>query len=138
MLYRVKRILLFALILFNAGWFFMYGFMKCIGHQMTHADAANYLLKDISPSGIMWYFFGLSFWYPKIIGLSQIITGISIVFKKTRFIGVLFYLFISGNIFFINVFYHISNFLVGFSAVLFINALIILYSERTKLFRALE
>lgn len=131
---KLGQIFLFAIIFFNSSWFLLYGVAKLIGFQFVYkAPPADLLLKDVSSSGIMWYFFSLKKGYAILVGLAEIIPALLIIFKKTRFIGAFFYLITVLNVLAINTFFDITIFTFGLSIILFINTLIILFSERNKL-----
>ncbi|MBS1652350.1 MAG: hypothetical protein JSU07_10100 [Bacteroidetes bacterium] len=131
---KISKVLLWLLILLNSGVFVLYGIAKLIGFQFVyHAPAPDKLLQDVSPLGIMWYFFSLKKGYAILVALSEIIPAILILFKRTRFIGAVLYLITVTNILAINIFFGITPWTLGISIVLFINILIILISERQKL-----
>lgn len=130
---KLKQFLLFAIILFNSGWFFLYGIAKLIGLQFVYkAPPTDLLLKDVSATGIMWYFFSLKKGYAILVALGELLPALLIIFKKTRFIGALFYLITIINILAINTFFDITIYTFSLSVILFINTLIILFSERNK------
>jgi uncharacterized membrane protein YphA (DoxX/SURF4 family) len=131
---KTKNILLFLLVLFNAGIFLLYGTAKLIGLQFVHVDPPpELLLKDVKPSYIMWYFFSLKTGYSLLVALSELVPAILILFKKTRFIGALLYLITVTNVLAINIFFVITPWTLSLSAVLFINTVIIICSERQKI-----
>lgn len=131
---RAWKIILWLIIIFNAGTFLLYGFAKLYGLQLSYkAPAPDRLLKDVPPLGIMWYFYSIKHSYAVLIAFAEIIPAILILIKRTRFIGALFYLFGITNILAINIIFGITNQTLLLSVILFINTLIILVSERGKL-----
>ena len=131
---KIKKILLFLIILFNSGVFFLYGLAKLTGFQLVYrTPPPDLLLKDVSPLGIMWYFFSLKKGYAVLVALAEIVPAILILFKRTRFLGIILCLVTAANILAINIFFGITPWTLAISVVVFIYALIILYSERQKL-----
>lgn len=130
---KSKNILLFFIIAFNSGIFLLYGTAKLIGFQFSYTPPPDLLLKDARHLTIMWYFFSVEKGYGTLVALSELIPAILIIFKKTRFLGILLYLVTIINILAINIFFVITPQTLGLSIVLFINAVIILITERQKL-----
>jgi hypothetical protein len=125
--------LLGLIILFNAAVFILYGTAKLIGLQFVHMEpASNLLLKDVRPSYIMWYFFSLKKGYSVLIAFSELIPAVLLLFKRTRFLGAILYLVVVLNVLAINIFFVITPYTLIISIVLFVNALLILFSERQK------
>jgi hypothetical protein len=60
-------------------------------------------------------------------------TATSLIFKRTRFLGTILYLFIATNILAINIFFHMYIYTLTTIAVCFINCFILLYFEKDKL-----
>ena len=134
MKFHWTKILLLLLILFNSIVFIFYGTAKLIGLQFVHIDPApDLLLKDVRPSYIMWYFFSLKKGYSVLVALSELIPAVLILFKRTRFLGVILYLVAATNVLAINIFFVITPYTLTISIVLFVNASIILISERQKI-----
>jgi hypothetical protein len=134
MKFHWTTILLYLIILFDAGVFLLYGVAKLTGFQFVyHAPEPGKLLQDVRPLGIMWYFFSLKKGYAVLVALAEIVPAILILFKRTRFLGIILYLVTVTNILAINVFFGITPYTLGLSIILFVNALIILFSERQKL-----
>ncbi|MEO5643040.1 MAG: hypothetical protein ABIQ40_15345 [Bacteroidia bacterium] len=132
--FQWKKLLVQIIVLFNAAIFILYGTVKLIGLQLVHVEpAADLLFKDVSPSHIMWQFFGLKKGYIILIGLSELIPGVLLLFKRTRFLGSILYLFTVTNVLAINIFFVVTTNTLTLSIVLFVNTLIILFSERQKL-----
>lgn len=128
-----KKILL-LLIIFNSVIFALYGTVKIIGLQFVHVEpAADLLVKDVRPSYIMWHFFSLKKGYSILVGLGELVPALLLLFKRTRLLGSVFYLFTLTNVLAINIFFGVTSNTLTLSIVLFVNALIILYSEREKL-----
>ena len=128
------RIILIAAIIFNSAVFLLYGIAKLAGWQFVHHEPpATLLAKDINPTAAMWYFFGLKKGYAVLVGIAEIFPALLILFKRTRLIGSLFFLFTSANVLAINIFFDITDVTLKISIVLFANTLIILASERKKL-----
>ena len=112
----------------------LYGTAKLTGFQFVyHAPPPDKLLQDVRPLSIMWYFFSLKKGYAVLVALAEIIPAILILFKRTRFLGNVLYLVTVTNIVAINIFFVITSWTLAISITLFINALIILFSERQKL-----
>jgi len=134
MKFHWTKILLLLIILINSAVFLLYGTAKLIGLQLVyHAPPADTLLKNVSPRGLMWTFFSIKKSYVILVALAEIIPAILILFRPTRLLGALLYLFAVTNILAINVFFGITQETLFISVVLFINILIILFSERQKL-----
>ena len=134
MILKLKNTFLFLLILFNSAVFILYGTAKLSGFQFVYsAPPADLLIKDVSPLSIMWYFFSLKKGYAILVALSEIVPALLILFKRTRFLGVVLYLITATNILAINIFFGITHLTLAISIIIFINAIIILLSERKKL-----
>jgi len=130
---------LILIILFNSGIFLLYGTAKLAGWQlaMKHKPSETVLLKDVPPLGIMWRFYSVNRNYAVLVGVTQLLSAALILFKRTRFLGTLLYLVCIGNILALNVFFGITQATLILSSILFVNTLIILFSERKKIIGAL-
>ena len=134
MKFNFRNIVLIIIILFSSSVFMLYGVAKFAGFQFSyHEPDPTLLLKDTRPTHIMWYFFSLKKGYSVLVALGEIIPALLIIFKRTRFLGSLIYLFVVTNVLAINVFFGITPVTLIISIVLFINTLIIIMSERQKL-----
>jgi hypothetical protein len=134
MKFHWTKILFLLIILFNSTVFIFYGTAKLIGLQFAHIDPEpDILLKDVSPTFIMWYFFSLKKGYSILVALSELIPAVLILFKRTRFLGIILYLVTVTNILAINIFFVITPYTLAISIILFVNALIILIYERQKI-----
>ncbi len=131
---RWKNTALSVIILFNSATFILYGTVKLLGLQFVHREpAAGLLLKDVPPSYVMWYFFGLKKGYSILVGLSELLPGVLLLFKRTRLLGSLLYLFTLTNVLAVNVFFGVTSNTMSLSVILLVNALIILASEKQKI-----
>jgi len=134
MKFHWTKILLLLIILINSAVFLLYGTAKLFGLQLVyHTPPADTLFKNVSPRGIMWAFFSIKKSYVILVALAEIIPAILILFRATRLLGCLLYLFAVTNILAINIFFGITHETLFISVVLFINIIIILFSERQKL-----
>lgn len=134
MKFNLRQIILLLIILFNASVFILYGTAKFAGFQFSyHEQDPTLLLKDTRPTHIMWYFFSLKKGYAYLVALGEIIPAVLIIFKRTRLIGSMIYLFVVTNVLAINIFFGITSVTLILSAILFVNTLIIIVSERQKL-----
>jgi hypothetical protein len=133
--FRLRQSILFLIIFFNASVFLVYGLVKLFGIQLSDGITVdpNTLYKDVRPIEIMWDFFSLKKGYVILIAMGQIIAATSLVFKRTRFLGTILYLFIATNILAINIFFHMYIYTLTTIAVCFINCFILLYFEKDKL-----
>lgn len=126
--------MLLVIILFNSATFALYGTVKLIGLQFVHVEpAADLLFKDVRPSRIMWNFFSLEKGYSILVGLGELIPGVLILFKRTRLLGSILYIFTLTNVLAINIFFGVTSNTLTLSIVLFVNAIIILFTERQKI-----
>ncbi len=140
MKYKLSQLILFAIIFFNTSFFLIYGILKLCGIQLSDHffNDPNTLYRDIKPIQIMWDFFSLKKGYVVLIAIGQIISGISIIFKRTRFVGTILYLFIATNILAINIFFEMGMRTFTVSAVCFVNCFVLLYFEKHKLKLSLD
>ena len=128
------KIILTLIVLFNAGFFLLYGTAKIIGLQLAnHKIPADRLLVDCSPTTIMWYFYSIKRNYTILVALAQIVPAILILFKRTRLFGAIFYFFSVTNVLALNLIFTVSRGTLILSAILFVNILLIIFSERQKL-----
>lgn len=131
--------LLYLVICFNSLVFLVYGFAKIFSIQSFHTDAFSHtMVKDMSPTALMWYFHFAKRGYAYLVAVGQIIAALSILSKRTRFIGCLLYFFIITNILAINLFFNITNTTLILSFGLFLGNIIIIVSERSKLLASLK
>jgi hypothetical protein len=130
----IKRIVRFSL----AWSISQYGFAKLLKTQFTVSDS----IKDIpigEQSGfwLTWYYFGYSYTFAVIIGLTQIIGSILLLFNRTRLLGTFVLLPVMINIVFVNIFYDIhvgafTNSLIYTAGLIFL--LLLNYNELRELF----
>lgn len=128
------KIVLFLIILFNAGIFGLYGTAKLIGLQgVTKIPPGDRLVHDMHPSHLMWYFFFIKRSYTILVGLAQVVPSILILFKRTRLFGSILYFCSVLNVVAINIIFGVNRGTLVLSLILFVNILIIIHSERKKL-----
>ena len=131
----IKQLFCFGIISFNVSVFILYGTVKLSHMQLSEEFLihSNIPCNDARPIDIMWYFFSLKRGYVLVIAISQIISAILLILKRTRLFGVLLYLFIVSNILAIGLFYGIFYGPLIISGMCFFNCLILLYFEKSKL-----
>lgn len=131
----IKGAILGLIILLNSGVFFVYGIAKLVGIQLAAGHTtSSVLLKDMPDVPLMWYFFGLKKGYAILIAFSEILPALLIIFRRTRFLGSIMYLFTITNVLAINLFFGLTELTLLLSVVLFANTLIIIfYFEKEKL-----
>ncbi|HEX8574883.1 MAG TPA: hypothetical protein VF677_01175 [Flavobacterium sp.] len=131
--FNKKNILLFIIILFNAGVFIMYGVSKIMRIQAIATLPEDGLLAtEMQPTQVMWYFLGIKAEYAILVGLSQIGSSVLLLFKRTRLFGAIVYFFVVSNILAINVIFRVTWQTLLLSIILFMNILIIIYTEKDK------
>lgn len=114
-----------------------YGFAKVFHLQMPYPYLSRLLQPygDSSPMGLVWTYVGQSKPFSVIVGLSEVICGLLLFFRKTTLVGALFSLIVMGNVVVVNFCYDVPVKL--FSSVLEIMSLYLAAPYLKKLFRLL-
>lgn len=80
-----------------------YGFAKVLDMQFNPSLAGlDTRAVDMRPMTVAWTFFGYSFYYEFFIGISQILAGLLLVFRRTSTLGAILMVTIMANIVFVN------------------------------------
>lgn len=108
---------------FLAGMMLGYGFSKVFHLQMPYPYLSRLVQPygDSSPMGLVWTYIGQSKAFSVVVGLSEVICGLLLFFRKTTLLGALFSLIVMGNVMAVNFCYDIP--VKIFSSVLELMAL---------------
>lgn len=134
---KFKNLFNFLVRLFVALWLMLYGVVKLAGLQLSHFDV-DVNLKDLHPTGLMWYFFSYSPIYSKFIAISQLVSAIFLLIPKTRTLGALFATIVTLNILVINISFEITIYTLLLSLILFICCIYLVILDKHKFARLLE
>lgn len=86
-----------------------YGFAKLNGAQFLVPDyILDQRVRDVSGPWLTWYYFGYSRAYAVFIGLSEVIAGGLLAFRRTSLIGALLCLPLAGNIVIVDIAYGVG------------------------------
>jgi hypothetical protein len=87
-----------------AGMMLVYGLIKVFHLQMGYPSLARLLQPygNSSPMGLVWTYVGQSKAYSAIVGISETICGLLLLFRKTTLLGALLSLIVMGNVVIIN------------------------------------
>lgn len=123
--YRLWRIFVMVMVYYLIYYMSIYGFIKVFWLQMPELRIDR-LLKTYgqsSPMGLLWTFMGASKTYSVYAGLSEVIAGTLLIFRRTRTLGGLVTFGVMFNVFILNMAYDVPVKL--FSAQLMIMGLYI-------------
>ena len=122
---------------FLASMMLGYGFAKVFHLQMPYPYLSRLLQPygDSSPMGLVWTYVGQSKPFSIIVGMSEVICGLLLFFRKTTLVGALFSLIVMGNVVVVNFCYDVPVKL--FSSVLELMALYLAAPYLKKLFQLL-
>lgn len=107
---KIRSLIQLVMVYYLASRFFVYGFDKLVKSQFfmpepnTLYTPVGYLTKDI----LYWTSMGTSYWYNLLTGLFEIIPAVLLLFRKTRFTGLVLLFFILLNVLIINFGFDIS------------------------------
>ena len=115
---------------------FSYGFSKVFHLQMPYPYLSRLVQPygDSSPMGLVWTYIGQSKGFSAVLGWSEVICGLLLLFRKTTLVGALFTLIVMGNVMVVNFCYDVPVKL--FSSVLEIMALYLAAPYLKKLYQA--
>jgi uncharacterized membrane protein YphA (DoxX/SURF4 family) len=96
---------------------FGYGFSKVFHLQMPYPYLSRLVQPygDSSPMGLVWTYIGQSKGFSAVLGWSEVICGLLLLFRKTTLIGALFTLIVMGNVFVVNLCYDVPVKLYSFN-----------------------
>jgi hypothetical protein len=122
---------------FLAAMMLSYGFAKVFHLQMPYPYLSRLVQPygDSSPMGLVWTYIGQSKPFSVIVGLSEVICGLLLFFRKTTLVGALFSLIVMGNVMVVNFCYDVPVKL--FSSVLELMAFYLAVPYLQNLFRIL-
>ncbi|MEP7256357.1 MAG: DoxX family protein [Ferruginibacter sp.] len=120
---------------FLASMMLGYGFAKVFHLQMPYPYLSRLVQPygDSSPMGLVWTYIGQSKAFSVIVGMSEVICGLLLFFRKTTLLGALFSLIVMGNVMAVNFCYDVPVKL--FSSVLEIMALYLAAPYLKKIFQ---
>lgn len=128
--YKVWRWFVLMTVYYLVFYMLLYGFIKVFWLQMPELRIDR-LLKTYgqsSPMGLLWTFMGASETYSVYAGLSEVIAGTLLIFRRTRTLGGLVTFGVMFNVFMLNVAYDVPVKL--FSAQLMLMGLYIAMIDR--------
>ena len=113
---KISKAQIFDFIILVLRWYLgyymlKYGFSKLIDGQFVRSEEIlNTPLKDIDKFNLAWYLFSLDKTFNIIVGLSQIITALLIIYNRTVILGVIMLIPILAQIFLVDVSYSTEMF----------------------------
>jgi len=128
--YKLWRWFVLLVVFYLVNYMLVYGFIKVYWLQMSELRIDR-LLKTYgqsSPMGLLWTFMGASKTYSVYAGMSEVIAGTLLIFRRTRTLGGLVTFGVMLNVFMLNVAYDVPVKL--FSAQLMLMGLYIAMIDR--------
>ncbi|MFY0593637.1 hypothetical protein [Roseivirga sp.] len=132
--HRVWRWFVLLVVFYLVYYMFFYGFIKVYWLQMS-PPRIDRLLKTYgqsSPMGLLWTFMGASKTYSVYAGMSEVIAGTLLLFRRTRTLGGMVTFGVMFNVFMLNLSYDVPVKL--FSAQLMIMGLYVAMIDRKAIF----
>lgn len=118
--YALWRVFVMVLVYYLVYFMAIYGFIKVFWLQMPELRIDR-LLKTYgqsSPMGLLWTFMGASKTYSVYAGLSEVIAGTLLIFKRTRTLGGLVTFGVMFNVFMMNMAYDVPVKLFSFQLMI--------------------
>jgi uncharacterized membrane protein YphA (DoxX/SURF4 family) len=113
---------------------FSYGVSKLAGWQFSlPPEIAKKPIGALSGFQLTWYYYSYSHIYARILGITQLVGGSLLLFRKTALLGAAAMLPMIANILMINLFFHIALGAECTSAVIFVSMLALLWRERLEI-----
>ena len=113
---------------------FSYGVSKLAGWQFwLSPDIATKPIGALSGFQLTWYYYSYSHIYARILGMTQLVGGALLLFRKTAILGAAVILPMITNILLINLFFRIAVGAEFTSAFIFVSMLALLWRERLEL-----
>jgi hypothetical protein len=110
---------------------FTYGLSKLSGVQFTIApEIARRPIGSLSGYQLTWFYYSYSRVYADILGLTQLVGGALLLFRKTALLGAAIMTPVMANILMINLFFQIAVGAECMAAFIFASMLTILWRER--------
>ena len=111
-----------------------YGTRKLIGGQFALGPALGFRpIGSLSGFELTWFYYGYSHAYGTILGLTQILGGVLLLFRKSALLGAALLAPVMANILLINIFFHIAFGAEIAAAFLLGSLLLLLWQEREAL-----
>jgi hypothetical protein len=115
---------------------FTYGISKLAGVQFTLSpDIARRAIGSLSGFQLTWYYYSYSHIYASLLGLTQLVGGALLLFRKTALMGAAIMTPVMANILMINLFFHIAVGAACTATFIFVSMLALLWREREALLR---
>lgn len=118
--YKLWRVFVMILVYYLVYYMAIYGFIKVFWLQMPELRIDR-LLKSYgqsSPMGLLWTFMGASKTYSVYAGLSEVIAGTLLIFRRTRTLGGLVTAGVMFNVFMLNMAYDVPVKLFSFQLMI--------------------
>jgi uncharacterized membrane protein YphA (DoxX/SURF4 family) len=113
---------------------FSYGISKLAGWQFSISpDIAKNPIGALSGFQLTWYYYSYSHFYARILGVTQLVGGVLLLFRKTAVLGAAVMLPMIANILMINLFFHIAVGAECTAAIIFVSMLALLWRERREI-----
>ena len=117
--------------------FCIYGVGKSVQFGSGGEFPAEMLKSDMTGQEVMWFFFGYSLIYPLIVGGTQVVGGILLLFERTKLLGVLILLPVVTNIIILDLVYSVNVGALLYAISLLFALFFIMYWERKKVVEVL-
>ena len=132
--YKLWRWFVLGTVYYLVYFMFVYGFIKVFWLQMPdlRIDRMLKTYGHSSPMGLLWTFMGASKTYSVYAGLSEVIAGALLIFRRTRTLGGMVTFGVMFNVFMLNMAYDVPVKL--FSAQLMLMGLYIAMIDRRAIF----
>ena len=114
-----------------------YGTRKLIGGGQfaSGRTLGSRPIGSLSGFELTWFYYGYSHAYGAILGLTQILGGVLLLFRKSALLGAALLMPLMANILMINIFFHIALGAELVAAFLLSSTLLLLWQEREALIR---
>lgn len=106
----MRKNIFYSILRYIAAFILMfYGWAKLNGAQFTILDSElDKPMREVSGFWLTWYYFGYSWFYGNVIGLTQVVGAIMLLFRKTTLIATCLLLAVVANIILIDFCYGID------------------------------
>jgi uncharacterized membrane protein YphA (DoxX/SURF4 family) len=113
---------------------FTYGVSKLAGWQFSLSpEIARKPIGALSGFQLTWYYYSYSHIYARILGLTQLVGGALLLFRKTAVLGAAAMLPMMANILMINLFSHIAVGAEFTATIIFVSMCALLWRERCEI-----
>jgi len=111
-----------------------YGVPKLLGNFFDYQlFALDSRLADVSEFELAWYYFGKNPWQELFAGVMEVVPGCLLLLRRQWFIGALLLLPVTGQVFLLNLFFHIGGITFPAAVILLGCNISLIYSQRKRL-----